>query len=150
MALYTDVGPLSGPLRSGTGYLAIRVLHARRAPTPIGAALLAGPGRDAEGRALWRLTIDTIDLPGFWVVVDRAFRPARRGLRRPRCSVGRPRCSAGRPRVPSLASLSRRDHNRPPSTARSRPGRSAVTFDREARTGSTIGASAGPVEEASP
>jgi hypothetical protein len=76
MALYTDVGPLSGPRLSGTGYLAIRVLHARRAPTPIGAALRAGQGRGAEGRVLWRLTIDTIELPGFWVVVDRAFRPA--------------------------------------------------------------------------
>jgi hypothetical protein len=143
MALYTDVGPLSGPLLSGTGYLAIRVLHARRAPTPIGAALLAGQGRDAEGRALWRLTIDTIDLPGFWVVVDREFRPARRGRRRPRCR-------AGRPRVPSIASLSRRAHNRASSTAPSRPGRSAVSVGREARTGAASGASAGPVEEVSP
>jgi hypothetical protein len=76
MAYDTDVGPRSGPLLSGTGYLAIRVLHARRASTPIGAALVAGQGQDAEGRVLWRLTIDTLELPGFWIVVDREFRPA--------------------------------------------------------------------------
>jgi hypothetical protein len=74
MVYYTNVGPLSGPLLSSAGYIAIGVLPARQAQTPIGTALVAG--RDEDGRALWRLTIDPIELAGLWVVVDRGFRPA--------------------------------------------------------------------------
>ncbi len=74
MAYYTNVGPLPGPLLVSAGYFAIGVLQARQAYTPIGMALVAG--QDENGLALWRLTIDTFELPGFWVVVDREFRPA--------------------------------------------------------------------------
>jgi hypothetical protein len=74
MAYYTNLGPLSGPLLGSAGYFAIGVLSARQAYTPIGTALVAG--RDENGLALWRLTIDTTELPGLWVVVDREFRPA--------------------------------------------------------------------------
>jgi len=73
MAYYTNVGPLSGPLLSSAGYFAIGVLRAREARTPVGTALTAG--KDHDGLALWRLTIETFDLPGLWVVVDREFRP---------------------------------------------------------------------------
>jgi len=73
MAYYTNVGPLSGPLHSRAGYLAIGVLQARKANTTIGTAVMAG--KDDGGLALWRLTVDTFDLPGLWVVVDREFRP---------------------------------------------------------------------------
>jgi hypothetical protein len=75
MAGYAKFGPLSGPLRSDAGYCGIGVYPDRRGRTPIGTALVAG--QDEDGRALWRLTIDTIELPGSWVVVDREFRPAR-------------------------------------------------------------------------
>jgi hypothetical protein len=74
MAYYTNVGPLSGPLLSSAGYFAIGVLQARQVHTPIGTALVAG--QDQAGLALWRLTIDQVELPGLWVVVDREFRPA--------------------------------------------------------------------------
>jgi hypothetical protein len=77
MAYYTNVGPQSGPLLSSAGYFAIGVVQARQAHTAIGTALVAG--KDENGLALWRLTIDTIDLPGLWVVVDREFRPAPTG-----------------------------------------------------------------------
>jgi hypothetical protein len=74
MAYYTNAGPLSGPLLSSAGYFAIGVLPARQAHTPIGTAQVAG--KDENGLAHWQLTIDTIELPGLWVVVDREFRPA--------------------------------------------------------------------------
>jgi hypothetical protein len=46
---------------------------AREIRTPVGEALVAG--QDRVGRALWRLIIDTVELPGLCVVVDRGFRP---------------------------------------------------------------------------
>jgi hypothetical protein len=82
MAYYANFGPVSGRLRSATGYYAIGVLPARGARTPIGVALAVG--RDRDGRALWELTIDTVELPGFYLVIDRRFRPAHRGGRGPR------------------------------------------------------------------
>jgi hypothetical protein len=74
MAYYANLGPLSGPLLCSAGYFAIKVLQARKIHTPVGEALVAG--HDQNGLALWRLTIDSIDLPGLYVVVDREFRPA--------------------------------------------------------------------------
>ncbi len=74
MAYFTNVGPLSGPLLSGAGYFAIGVLTSRKVFTPVGVALVAGNNED--GLALWRLSIDTLELPGLWVVIDREFRPA--------------------------------------------------------------------------
>jgi hypothetical protein len=74
MAYYAKFGPDSGPLRSRAGYCGIGVLQSRESHTLIGVALAAG--QDQNGLALWRLTIDTIDLPGLYVVVDREFRPA--------------------------------------------------------------------------
>ena len=79
MAYYARFGPKSGPLRFAAGYYGIGVIHARETRTPIGEALVAGQDRD--GRALWRLTIDTIDLPWRFVVIDRQFRPAQQGGR---------------------------------------------------------------------
>jgi hypothetical protein len=74
MAYHTNVGPPAGSLRSDTHYYAIGVLQSRETRTPIGVALVAG--QDQDGRALWRLTIDTSELPGLYVVIDRQFRPA--------------------------------------------------------------------------
>jgi hypothetical protein len=82
MAYYANFGPASGPLRSAAGFYAIGVLPTRGARTPIGTAL--ADGQDRDGRALWKLTIDTIELPGLYLVVDRQFRPAHRGDRGPR------------------------------------------------------------------
>jgi hypothetical protein len=74
MSYYTNAGPLSGPLRANVGYFGIGVSQSPGTCTPIGAALVAG--QDQNGLALWRLTIDTTDLPGLYVVIDREFRPA--------------------------------------------------------------------------
>lgn len=73
MAYFANSGPFTGPLRSASGYYAIGVLQARETRTPIGVALAAG--QDPNGQALWRLSIETIDLPGLYVVIDRQFRP---------------------------------------------------------------------------
>ncbi len=73
MAYYTNVGPLSGPLLASAGYYAIGVLQAPQCHTPIGTALAAG--KDANGLALWRLTIDQMELTGLYVAIDREFRP---------------------------------------------------------------------------
>ncbi len=74
MTYYTNVGPLSGPLLSRAGYCGIGVFPARENHTPIGVAVIVGP--DEDGRSLWRLTIDHVELPGLFVVIDREFRPA--------------------------------------------------------------------------
>jgi hypothetical protein len=74
MSYSTNPGPLSGPLRYNPGFFAIEVTQSQGTRTPIGRALVAG--QDQNGLALWRLTIDTIDLPGLYVVIDREFRPA--------------------------------------------------------------------------
>jgi hypothetical protein len=74
MAYHTNVGPLTGPLLASAGYFAIGVLSAPQAHTPIGTALVTG--QDQEGLARWRVTIDEIELPGLWVVIDREFRPS--------------------------------------------------------------------------
>jgi hypothetical protein len=85
MALYTKFGPLSGPLRSGAGYCAFGVFTDREARAPIGLAVAAE--QDWHGLALWRLTIDTIDLPGLYVVIDREFRPVGWPARRGNCTA---------------------------------------------------------------
>jgi hypothetical protein len=74
MPYYTNVGPLTRPLLYSAGHLAIRVLRCREGRTPIGEALVEG--RDRDGLALWRLTVDALKLPGVYVVIDREFRPA--------------------------------------------------------------------------
>ena len=74
MTYYTNVGPLSGPLLSRACYCGIGVFQSREARTPIGEALIAG--QDEDGRSLWRLTIDHVELPGLYLVIDREFRPA--------------------------------------------------------------------------
>jgi hypothetical protein len=74
LADYAIFGPPSGPLPSSAGYLDINVVQAREIRTPVGEATVAG--QDRLGRALWRLTIDTIEVLGLFVVIDREFRPA--------------------------------------------------------------------------
>jgi hypothetical protein len=75
---YANFGPASGPLLSRAGYHAVGVLPSRQARMPIGVALATG--QDQEGRALWRLTIDTFELDGLFLVVDRRFHPAECGI----------------------------------------------------------------------
>jgi hypothetical protein len=74
MAYYANFGPVSGPLLSRAGYHAVRILPDRGTHVPIGVAL--AEGQDQDGRALWQLTVDTVELPGLFVVIDREFRPA--------------------------------------------------------------------------
>jgi hypothetical protein len=69
-----SAGPDRGPLLSGTVPGAIGVLEGRDRHRPIGMAL--GIGRDAAGRAVWRLVVHDQIVPGRWVVVDRQFHPA--------------------------------------------------------------------------
>jgi hypothetical protein len=86
MAYFTKSGPSSGRLRSDAGYYALGVLHARETRTPIGEAV--ADGQDRNGRALWRLTVEAIDLPRLFVVVDRQFRQAGPGDRQSCLSMG--------------------------------------------------------------
>jgi hypothetical protein len=74
MAYHTNVGPLSGPLLAKAGYMAIAVLAAPQARTPIGIAVATG--QDQDGLALWRITFGVVELSGLYVSVDREFRPA--------------------------------------------------------------------------
>jgi hypothetical protein len=71
---YANFGPASGPIRSDSSYHAIGVLQSPEARIPIGVALAVG--QDQDGRMLWRLSIDTLELPGLYLVIDRAFWPA--------------------------------------------------------------------------
>jgi hypothetical protein len=41
---------------------------------PIGMALSQGP--DNGGIATWRLSVNGVDVPGEWVIIDREFRLA--------------------------------------------------------------------------
>jgi hypothetical protein len=72
---FTNVGPERGPVVYGTVPGAIGVLEDLDKPMPVGMALRVG--RDDAGRALWALTVDSDDVPGRWVVIDREFQPAR-------------------------------------------------------------------------
>jgi hypothetical protein len=75
LTYYTNVGPLSGPLLAKANYRDIRVSQSRENPTLIGVALITG--QDQRGRSLWQLTIDTIELPGPFAVIDPQFRAAK-------------------------------------------------------------------------
>ena len=74
MGLYfTNIGPAKGPISYRDASLRgpIGVLQARDHRGPIGVAL---PMQwDDQGRQLWRLTIGKAELPGSWLVIDRAF-----------------------------------------------------------------------------
>jgi hypothetical protein len=113
MPYFTNMGPGSGPILWRDGLVAIGVLEALGARTPIGMALLAGS--DEHGLALWTLTVSRAEVPGLWVVVDRQFRPAEGLVAGLVAALGiedgpmgseagprtRPRASAGR--APALA-----------------------------------------------
>ena len=76
MAVYfTNVGPKRGAYLYRDSRLAgaIGVLEALGKSMPIGRATSVGWGLD--GVTVWRLTIDHVELPGVWVVIDREFRP---------------------------------------------------------------------------
>ena len=75
MRYFTNAGPERGPLRYGAVPGAIGVLAALDKSMPVGLALCVG--RDAAGRAVWRLVVHNARVPGRWVVVDREFRPVR-------------------------------------------------------------------------
>jgi hypothetical protein len=70
---FAGIGPRYGPLPHEAGFFAIPILGAREDRNPIGEAVLAG--HDDNGLALWRLTIDGIELSGLCVVIDREFWP---------------------------------------------------------------------------
>ena len=80
MSYFTNVGSPSGPILERHGFYAIPILPDPHARSPIGFA--PATGRDRDGRALWRLTIQDLEVLGRWVVVDRQVRPA------PCCAAG--------------------------------------------------------------
>ena len=75
MRYFTDAGPFRGPLLHRIWPDAIGVIEDLEKPIPVGMTLCVG--RDDAGRALWALTVDSDDVPGRWVVIDREFQPAR-------------------------------------------------------------------------
>jgi hypothetical protein len=50
----------------------IGVLEAPDKPMPVGMANCTG--WDPAGLAVWRLTVEGAEVPGWWVIVDREFR----------------------------------------------------------------------------
>ena len=72
---FTNAAPRSGLfLGRETNGAAIGVLESLTQEIPVGAALPSGWGDD--GISLGRLFVRGAALPGRWIVVDRAFRPA--------------------------------------------------------------------------
>jgi hypothetical protein len=63
----------TGPVRYGQVPGSIGVLDSPDKPMPIGMANCTG--WDADGLAVWRLTVEGADVPGRWIIVDREFRP---------------------------------------------------------------------------
>jgi hypothetical protein len=70
---FTNIGPKSGPILWRDNYHAIGVLQAPDNHMPIGLALPIG--RDDDVVEVWRLIVHGVEVPGRWVVVDRAFWP---------------------------------------------------------------------------
>jgi hypothetical protein len=71
---YSRPGPVRGPLLYRDTPDAIGVLESPTNHMPVGMALAIGP--DGAGVAVWRLSVHGAELPGRWVVIDCAFRPA--------------------------------------------------------------------------
>jgi hypothetical protein len=74
LRFYANVGPARGPVRYRDVPGAIGVLAAPGNNMPIGMALSQGP--DNGGIATWRLSVNGVDVPGEWVIIDREFRLA--------------------------------------------------------------------------
>jgi hypothetical protein len=64
----------AGPIRWEHHIDALGVLESRDNHVPIGVALAFGIDEDRP--SLWRLTVRGAAVPGVFIVVDRAFRPA--------------------------------------------------------------------------
>ena len=73
MRFFATAGPLVGPVRHDDTTRTIDVFEALDAIMPVGIAVRAG--RNAEGVAVWRLTVHGDDVPGRWVIIDHEFRP---------------------------------------------------------------------------
>ena len=73
MRYFATVGPFVGPVRHDDTPGIIDVFEALDAIPPVGIAVRAG--RDAEGVAVWRLTVHGDDGPGRWVIIDHEFHP---------------------------------------------------------------------------
>jgi hypothetical protein len=73
MSYYTNIGRRAGPILGSDCLAAIGVLESPTDHAPIGTAL--GDGQDDDGRALWRLTVHDLELPGHWIVIDHRFVP---------------------------------------------------------------------------
>jgi hypothetical protein len=69
---FTNIGPAKGSILSRDRYGASGVMATRDNHIPIGMAL--GVTWDDQGRQLLRLTVNKVELPGLWVVVNREFR----------------------------------------------------------------------------
>jgi hypothetical protein len=74
MAYFANIGPLSGPILERHRLVAVGVLRAPGDRTPVGLAL--ADGRDDDDVEVRALTVQGIELPGRFIVVDREFRPA--------------------------------------------------------------------------
>jgi hypothetical protein len=72
MRFFASVGPLVGPVRHDDTPSIIDVFEALDAIMPVGIAV--GAGRDADGVAVWRLTVHGDVVPGRWVILNREFR----------------------------------------------------------------------------
>ena len=72
-AYSASLGPRPGPPVYNEALLAMRVTSTWRGRGTIGAAVCVG--RNEDGVALWELTVDEVEPPGRWVLIDRQFRP---------------------------------------------------------------------------
>jgi hypothetical protein len=73
MSYFTNIGPQFGPIMGRQRLAAIAVLQAPYDRMPVGMALAIG--RADEEVELWELTVQGVEMPGRWVVVDREFKP---------------------------------------------------------------------------
>lgn len=74
MSYFANIGPRSGPILGRHCLIAMGVLEAPDARSPIGMAMAIGRGDDEV--EVWELAVRSVEVPGRWVVVDREFRPA--------------------------------------------------------------------------
>src|SRR4051812_8493756 len=95
MPFYAAIGPRAGPYLSNDArdFAAIFGVPADTPGLRRAIGLARRVGRNADGAAVWELTIHDVEIPGRWVIIDREFVPAQLtiGCRR---SIGMPGAGA--------------------------------------------------------